>query len=150
MKPASAKENVERIRGFLSVVKRMKTSALIYTSKETKPVVIQEIKKTFPGRKMHFIDPGIDNKEEIDRIFSASCKEGSLLLVSLDRSSLPVVTRRLEQIMEDGYIPVDVSGSWRKVEPTDTWQTIVWIDRIQINETEFELREQFVHKLVLE
>ncbi|MCD4786351.1 MAG: hypothetical protein K8T10_21210 [Candidatus Eremiobacteraeota bacterium] len=149
MKPASAKENVERIREFLAVVKKMKAPALIYTSKEKKPVVIREIKKAFTGRKTHFIDPSIDEKEEVDRIFSASCKEGSLLLVSLDKSSLPVVTRRLEQIMEDGHIPINVSGNWRKVEPTDTWQTIVWIDADQINETEFKLREQFVYKLVL-
>lgn len=149
MKPASAKENIERIREFLSVVKRMKAPALIYTSKEKKPIVIREIKKAFPGRKTHFINPGIDDKEEVDRIFSTSCKEGSLLLVSLDKSSLPVVTRRLEQIIEDGHIPINISGNWRKVEPTDTWQTIVWIDRDQINETEFELREQFVHKLAL-
>jgi len=150
MLAADSAVKIKRVKKFLNIVKRMKDSALIFSSPETKSLIIKEIKKAFSGKKTHFIDPTMREKEEIDKTFVASLKEGSLLLVSLDRNSLPTVMRRLEQVMEDGYVQVNISGTWRKVEPTDTWQTIVWINSKNAREDEFTLNLLFTHKLMME
>lgn len=149
MKTTNQSESIQRIRDFLRTVSRMKGSALVYSSRDLMPAIIKEIKSAFPQRKTHFIDMKMSEKEEIDRVFETSLKEGSLLLISLDQSAHPDITRRLEQIFEDGCLQLQKNGEWRKVEPTETWQTVVWIDRDQIKEDEFALRRVFVHKLVV-
>lgn len=144
-----ASEIIERIQVFLKTIVSLNESALIYSPGDLKALAFQEIEKFFADRKTHIIDPDIQEKEQIDKIFISSLKEGTLLIISLDKTSSPVVMRRIEQIFEDGHIPINIGDSWRKVEPVDTWQVVVWINRDDINEEEFPLRRLFVHKLVV-
>lgn len=139
----------QRIIDFLKKVKKLGESALIYSSPDLRGVVKQEVNKIFENRKIQYISPSMTEKEKVDKVFNSSLKEGSVLMIFLNRQSLPVVTRRLEQVMEDGHVPVNVGNSWRKVEPVENWQTIVWINRNDIKEDEFPLRRLFVHKLVV-
>ncbi len=143
-------ENTQRIRDFLKVVKRMKEPAIIFTNNDLKSVVSKEIKKAFPGVKHALLSSAITDRDEIDRIFSGSLKEGSILQVQIDKTTDPIVMRRLEQLLEDGNIPVKTGSNWFKVEPTETWQAIVWVNRKDINENDFQLELLFTHKLVVE
>ncbi|MCE1246625.1 MAG: hypothetical protein LWY06_08275 [Firmicutes bacterium] len=145
-----SQEEAGRLGEFLSTVKRMKESALIFSSPAGKSSVMKEIKSCFPDVKHTAIDQNIPEKEDIDKAIISSLKEGTLLVVSLYKNTNPAVLRRLEQIMEDGHIPVQVSNEWRKVEPVDTWKTIIWINRDDYREDEFPLRRLFVNKIVLE
>jgi hypothetical protein len=147
--PISA-EDTKRLDEFLSVVKRMKESALIFSPPGYKNQIIKEVKSAFSDMKISMVDPSLQDKDEIDKIFISSLKEGSLLIVSFDKTTQPVVLRRLEQIMEDGSLPVHLSGEWRKVEPVDTWKTIVWINRDDFREDEFPLKRLFVNKFAVE
>lgn len=143
-------ENIQRIKDFLKVAKRMREPAIIFTDIDLKPIVSREIKKAFPDVKHTYLSSATTDRDEIDRIFSNSLKEGSILQIQIDKSTDPIVMRRLEQLMEDGNIPVKTGSNWYKVEPTETWQTIVWVNRKEINEDDFQLELLFTHKLVVE
>ena len=150
MNQANKKEAVERIDQFLTNVKKMKKPAVIFTGTDLRPTIIREVKKVFSGRKPQFISSTMVEKEDIDRVFQASLKEGSLLLIYIDKATQPVVMRRLEQIIEDGHVPVKTGSNWFKVEPVETWQTIVWVNRDEISEEDFQLKLLFANILVVE
>lgn len=143
-------ENTQRIKDFLRIVKKMREPAVIFADPDMKPVISREIKKAFPEVKHALISSANTDRDEIDRIFSSSLKEGSILQVQIDKTTDPIVMRRLEQLMEDGNIPVKTGSNWFKVEPVETWQTIVWVNRKDIKEDDFQLELLFTHKLVVE
>lgn len=143
-------ENTQRIKDFLKIVKRMREPALIFTDIDLKPIVSKEIKKAFSDMKHTVLTSATTDRDEIDRIFSSSLKEGSILQIQIDKTTDPIVMRRLEQLMEDGSIPVKTGSKWFKIEPTETWQAIVWINRKDIKEEDFPLELLFTHKLAVE
>jgi hypothetical protein len=139
----------DRLGAFLKIATKMKEPAVIFAPASEKGTLVGEIMKAFEKRKVQKLEPGEADKDQIDKIFKGSLKDGSVLLVYLDKKSSEHVIRRLEQILEDGHIPVSVGGTWSRVEPVENWQCLVLVNRDQIKEDEFSLRELFPHKLVI-
>jgi hypothetical protein len=139
----------DKLSKFLNNLKEIKGSALILSSYDMKEEIFDEIKKFYAREKIRVIDSNLDDKEAIDKSFNTSLKEGSVLLITMEKQTSHVVTRRLEQVMNDGYIPVNIGNNWLKVEPVDTWQAIVWVNQDAPHKDEKILRNLFAHKLVV-
>lgn len=139
----------DRLDFFLKNVKKLKEPAVIFAPASQIAVVTGEIAGNFEKRKIQKIEPVEADKDKIDKIFKGSLKEGSILLIFLDKKSPEHVMRRLEQILEDGHIPVSAGGTWSRVEPVENWQCLVLVNEDQIKESEFPLTELFSHRLVI-
>jgi hypothetical protein len=146
----SDKTAQERIAKFLERVAAMKEEvSAIFTPAPLKEIVLEEIKKVFGGRKSHTLDLSTKDREQVDKVFSASLKEGSLLLIQIDRDSPQQIIRRLEQVLDEGHISIGLSGNWIKVEPVEGWQAVVWVDSTQVTEEQFLLRDIITSKLMV-
>ncbi len=138
-----------RIENFLEKTRRLQDSALIFTPASLKGLVVNRIKEIFKDKPITFLSSSHD-EGKIDKIFKASLKKGNLLVVTIDKTTPPVVLRRLEQIFEDGYFSYSVGSTWHKVEPVEGWQCLVWINRDHIKEDQFIPIRLFPIKLVVE
>jgi hypothetical protein len=139
----------ENLQNFLEKVRKIKGAVLIISSPLLKNRIFDEIKKFYSDSRIRVIDSSITDKENIDKTFSGSLKEGSLLLVSLEKQTSPVVTRRLEQIFNDGYISINTGNNWLKIEPVDSWQVIAWGNQDSPHEDLKILENLFYQKLVV-
>jgi len=148
---STSNEASGRIESFLKkVVKIREKAAAIYTPPGLKNTVIKLVNKVFSGRKIQTIGLKTNEREQVEKIFRISLKEGSLLLILMDLSSHHMVVRQLEQILEEGHISFGLGGNWGKVEPVEGRQAVIWVDRSQIREDQFELKHLLNTKLVVE
>jgi hypothetical protein len=142
--------DMERLVKFLDVVGQMKESAVIFSPEDMKEMVRTEINRVFKNRKTHELDEQSRNNEETDKIFRESLKGGTLMLINLNGLPPERIVRNLEQLLEDGAIPYEYKGNWRKIEPSGSWQAIIWVNTFLLELEEYNFTKKFNHRLVIE
>lgn len=146
-----ANSNRERISTFLEKFKKMEDpAAVIFAPKILSATVKNLLKKVFDKQKISVVPPGVTEREQIDKSFRFSLKEGSLLLINYDTFSDKAVKQYVQQILEEGYITMGVGSNWIKVEPVEGWRMVMLVNRDGVTEDEFPLSNLFTNKLAVE
>ncbi|GEM_PF-1904676 len=140
---------MSRLQEFLTNLDKLKESGLIFSSTILKRDVARTIKQFFGSRAFLTVDDSIGIKENIDEIFLHSLKTATPLFITVSVQVPPVVIRRLEQLMSDGYLEETLPEGRTSVKPAGGWFSVVWVDSSEMKDKEFPLRELFGYRLSL-
>jgi len=140
---------MSRLQDFLVNLDRLKESGLIFSSTILKRDVVRTVKQFFGSRAFLTVEDSIDIKENIDEIFLKSMKTATPIFITVSVQISAVVIRRLEQILNDGYIDESQPEGRTSVKPADGWFSVVWVDSSDMKDKEFPLRELFGYRLSL-
>ena len=146
---AKRDEQLQRVKDFLEVLHKLKDSGIIFSSTVLKRDVIKTIRDFYGDGPCRTLDESLGIKEEIDKVFAASMKEGAPLFIPLSLQSPPLILTRLEQLLEDGSLDVPGPSGRMKETPQEGWYLLAWVDSSSYKGREFPLTHLFNYKLAL-
>lgn len=142
-------DQMSRLQDFLVNLDRLKESGLIFSSTILKRDVAKAVKQFFGSRTFVTVEDSMEIKENIDEIFMKSLKTATPIFIAVSVQISPVVIRRLEQLLSDGYLDESLPEGRTSVKPAPGWFSVVWVDSSEMKDKEFPLRELFGYRLSL-
>lgn len=142
-------DQLQRLEQFLNSISKVKKSGLILSSTILKRDVSKAVTDFFKDKDLITLEETIDIKEKIDDSFNTSLKQGKPVFVSYSAQTVPVVLRRLEQVLNDGYLEESTPEGRKAIKPANGWFAIVWVDQTSLKDKEFPIKEFFDYKLIL-